>query len=192
MKARHKQERSTAGRALPERSVIPENLGEVGESVWIDVIRKMDEVYSELLQYEVALEQKNAELEETQQFLFSVLTSMSDILIVCDRKGAIQEVNRALVKLVGREAAALRGVCVLELLADKASREQAAQFIHHLQGEGLTDCELQFRATDGTAIPVAVNWTPRYNTGGQGGGHGAGGAPGGGTQARLSSAAGSA
>lgn len=164
MKARHKQERSTAGRALPERSVIPENLGEVGESVWIDVIRKMDEVYSELLQYEVALEQKNAELEETQQFLFSVLTSMSDILIVCDRKGAIQEVNRALVKLVGREAAALRGVCVLELLADKASREQAAQFIHHLQGEGLTDCELQFRATDGTAIPVAVNWTPRYNT----------------------------
>ncbi|MEZ5617482.1 MAG: hypothetical protein R3E40_04290 [Rhodocyclaceae bacterium] len=51
----------------------------VGEDVWIDVIRKMDEVYSDLLQYEVALEEKNAKLEETQKFIFSVLTSMSDV-----------------------------------------------------------------------------------------------------------------
>ena len=42
----------------------------VGEQVWIDVIRKMDEVYSDLLQYEVALEEKNAALEETQNFMF--------------------------------------------------------------------------------------------------------------------------
>ncbi|WP_333841079.1 PAS domain-containing protein [Pelomicrobium sp.] len=176
--------------------MIPKNLGEVGESVWIDVIRKMDEVYSELLQYEVALEQKNAELEETQQFLFSVLTSMSDILIVCDRKGAIQEVNRALVKLVGREAAALRGVCVLELLADKASRERAAQFIYHLHGEGLTDCELQFPGDrwhgDPGRCELDASLQHGGQGGGQGGGHGAGGAPGGGTQARLSSIAGSA
>ena len=62
----------------------------VGEDVWIDVIRKMDEVYSDLLQYEVALEEKNAKLEETQKFIFSVLTSMSDVLVVCDRHGVIQ------------------------------------------------------------------------------------------------------
>ena len=46
------------------------------ESVWIEVIRKMDEVYSDLLQYQVALEENNVELEETQQFVHSVLTSM--------------------------------------------------------------------------------------------------------------------
>jgi len=42
----------------------------------------MDEVYNELLQYEVVLEQKNSELEESQQFIFSILTSMSDLLVV--------------------------------------------------------------------------------------------------------------
>ena len=81
----------------------------VGEDVWIDVIRKMDEVYSDLLQYEVALEEKNAKLEETQKFIFSVLTSMSDVLVVCDRHGIIQEVNQALADLVGQSESELRG-----------------------------------------------------------------------------------
>ena len=56
----------------------------VDESTWLDVIQKMDEVYSDLLQYEVALEDKNSALEESQQFIVSVLTSMSDVLLVCD------------------------------------------------------------------------------------------------------------
>ena len=30
----------------------------VGEDVWLDVIRKMDEVYSQLVQDEIALEEK--------------------------------------------------------------------------------------------------------------------------------------
>jgi two-component system sensor histidine kinase HupT/HoxJ len=55
------------------------------DGIWLDVIRKMDEVYNDLLQYEVALEEKNATLEDTQQFISSVLTSMSDLLIVCSR-----------------------------------------------------------------------------------------------------------
>ena len=37
-------------------------MGAVGEHVWIDVIQKMDEVYNDLLQYEVALEEKNRSL----------------------------------------------------------------------------------------------------------------------------------
>ena len=49
----------------------------VGEAVWIDVIRKMDEVYNDLLQYEVALEEKNSALEASHQFIESVLSSMS-------------------------------------------------------------------------------------------------------------------
>ena len=58
-----------------------------GETAWIEVIQKMDEVYNDLLQYEVALEEKNAALEESHQFIESVLASMSDILIVCDQIG---------------------------------------------------------------------------------------------------------
>lgn len=36
------------------------------DGIWLDVIRKMDEVYIDLLQYEFALEEKNATLEHTQ------------------------------------------------------------------------------------------------------------------------------
>ena len=50
------------------------------DMVWLDVIHKMDEVYNDLLKYEVALEEKNAALEDSQQFISSVLTSMSDVL----------------------------------------------------------------------------------------------------------------
>lgn len=77
---------SNPERLLPDSTALlaaaPEG---VGEGAWIDVIQKMDEVYSDLLQYEVALEEKNARLEESQGFILSVLTSISDILVVCDR-----------------------------------------------------------------------------------------------------------
>ena len=53
------------------------------ESMWVDVIHRMDEVYSELLRNETDLERKNAELEEAQTFISSVVASVSDILIAC-------------------------------------------------------------------------------------------------------------
>jgi len=62
----------------------------------------MDEVYSQLIHDEVELEKKNAELEQSQQFIFSVLSAMSDVLVVCDARGLIEETNSALCELVGR------------------------------------------------------------------------------------------
>jgi two-component system sensor histidine kinase HupT/HoxJ len=41
----------------------------VGEEVWIEVIRKMDEVYEDLIRQEVALEEKNQALEASQRSL---------------------------------------------------------------------------------------------------------------------------
>ncbi len=135
----------------------------VGEDVWIDVIRKMDEVYSDLLQYEVALEEKNAKLEETQKFIFSVLTSMSDVLVVCDRHGVIQEANQALADLVGKSEAELRGTHLVDLFADEASCEQARRFLRDLHSERIQDCELHFKCRYAPEMPVAVNCTPRLS-----------------------------
>ena len=135
----------------------------VGEDVWIDVIRKMDEVYSDLLQYEVALEEKNAKLEETQKFIFSVLTSMSDVLVVCDRHGVIQEVNQALADLVGQSEAELRGTPLIDLFSDDASSEQARRFLRDLHSERIQDCELHFKCRYAPEMPVAVNCTPRLS-----------------------------
>jgi two-component system sensor histidine kinase HupT/HoxJ len=138
----------------------------VGEDVWIDVIRKMDEVYSDLLQYEVALEEKNAALEESQKFIFGVLSSMSDVLVVCDRDGIVEEVNRALAELVGRDEAELRGAPLASLFADAAARERVEAFMRDPAAAHAHDCELQFRTRHG-ATPVAVNCTRRLSPSGR-------------------------
>ncbi|MCF8198663.1 MAG: PAS domain S-box protein [Sulfuritalea sp.] len=133
------------------------------DGIWLDVIRKMDEVYNDLLQYEVALEEKNATLEDTQQFISSVLTSMSDLLIVCSRAGVIESVNEALASLLGLEAAALHGRIVFDLFADDESRQRAGRLFADLGGQSVEDVEMQLRAANGSAIPVSLNCTPRYN-----------------------------
>jgi two-component system sensor histidine kinase HupT/HoxJ len=137
------------------------------EDVWLEVIQKMDEVYSDLLQYEVALEDKNAALEESQQFIVSVLTSMSDVLLVCNRAGVIEDVNLSLQHLLGRDGAGLKGRNIFDLFADETSRQQAQHFFAGHVGETLHDCEMQFRGADGGAIPVSLNCTPRYGATGK-------------------------
>ena len=62
-----------------------------------------------LIDDEVELEKKNSELEQSQQFIFSVLTSMSDVLVVCNEAGRIEQTNAALCELVGRSEDQLRG-----------------------------------------------------------------------------------
>jgi two-component system sensor histidine kinase HupT/HoxJ len=52
----------------PELPAAPQLPG-VGEEVWIEVIHKMDEVYEDLIRQEVALEEKNHELEASQRSL---------------------------------------------------------------------------------------------------------------------------
>lgn len=141
----------------------PGELVGVDEDVWMDVIHKMDEVYSDLLQYEVALEEKNKRLEESQQFILSVLTSMSDIMVVCDRNGLIEDVNKSLVEFCGMDAGDLRGESVLTLFADDASRARAREILTNQAASGVHDCELSLRGRDGNAVPVSLNCTARYS-----------------------------
>lgn len=135
----------------------------VGEAVWIDVIRKMDEVYNDLLQYEVALEEKNAALEESHQFIESVLSSMSDILIVCDRHGNVEEVNASLQRFTGKQEAALKNTPVFDLFADDTSRSRVREFFSPQQRSATHDVELMIAGADGSAVPVSVNCTPRLS-----------------------------
>lgn len=148
-----------AGEAVPELSA---NEG-LGDQAWISVIQKMDEVYSDLLRYEVALEEKNAALEDSQNFILSVLTSISDILIVCNRSGVIEDVNESLVRFTGRPSEQLRGSSVFDLFADQPSREMVEKL---LQGSGETqhDCELNLKTAEGGTMPVSLNCTGRFSS----------------------------
>lgn len=138
-------------------------LAATGEQAWIEVIQKMDEVYNDLLQYEVALEEKNAALEESHQFIESVLAAMSDVVIVCDRNGGIVEVNPALCQLSGHSPEELVSTQVFDLFADETERAKARDAFARYARDGLHDCEFFLRAGDGSTVPVSMNCTPRLS-----------------------------
>ena len=149
---------------LPEPATLFDG---VNEEVWIEVIQKMDEVYNDLIQYEVALEEKNAELEESHQFIESVLSSMSDVLIVCDRHGAVLDVNAALRRFTGLSEESLKGLSVFALFAEGDSQETARRLFAASPHQEAHDCELCLRAGDGGAFPFSVNCTPRLSSTGK-------------------------
>ncbi len=153
------RQRQTSSVRLP----VPNEMEPFSESAWIDVVRSMDEVYNELLQYEVVLEQKNSELEESQQFIFSILTSMSDLLVVCDRNGVIEEVNQSLLVFTGKTEQEMKGTKLATLFADESASATAKRMISGLTTEPANDVELQVRTRDGNTTPVAFNFTPRLS-----------------------------
>jgi len=140
----------------------------VDESTWLDVIQKMDEVYTRLIDDEVELEKKNSELEQSQQFIFSVLTSMSDVLVVCNEAGRIEQANAALCELVGRSEDQLRGTRLDELLADEASVALARAAMTKpdapRKGEAI---ELNLLDRLGKQVSVDANCTPRMGANGR-------------------------
>ncbi len=140
------------------------------ETAWLDVIEKMEEVYSQLVQDEIALEEKNAQLEQSQQFIFSLLTAMSDVLVACDEGCRIEETNAALRELVGRGDEALRGRHLAELLAGDAHRERLRTALTNAPRRGST-VEIDLTDAQGQPVPVDFNITPRFNGAGQLVGH---------------------
>ena len=148
---------------LPE----PGEMEPFSESAWIEVVRSMDEVYNELLQYEVVLEQKNTKLEESQQFIYSILTSMSDLLVVCGRNCIIEEVNQSLLAFTGKTEGELKGEKLSSLFMDENSYAAARRVIAGLTSAQANDVELHFRSKDDVGTPVALNFTPRLSAAGK-------------------------
>lgn len=146
--------------------------GSLDEEAWLEVIGKMDEVYSRLVQDEIALEEKNAELEQSQQFIAGLLSSMSDVLLACDTEGRIEESNAALSRQVALDEQTLRGRSVYELLADDASRERLRVTLAGLSQVGASaSLEVNFRDSHGTAQPVDISCTVRSTAHGRCIGH---------------------
>ncbi|VAX06012.1 Signal transduction histidine kinase HoxJ (hydrogenase regulation) [hydrothermal vent metagenome] len=137
-------------------------LSPVTETVWIEVIQKMDSVYADLVRSQVELEEKNAALEEAQQFIDSVLSAMTDVLIVCDTQGIIQQVNAALEKLTGKSAKDFLHRPLTEVFSREASAV-VEQLAHKLCHESLVDCEVSVLCADGSRAPLAMNGSSRYD-----------------------------
>lgn len=144
----------------------PLQLSESTENAWIEVIQKMDKVYADLVHYQVELEQKNAELEETQQFIRSVLESMTEVLIVCDIQGRIVQVNQALEDFTGKTESQLLRRPFNELFGLE-SQPLVGQFAEKLGSDAIVDCEVNLQTFEGSSILLAMNCSSRYDVKGR-------------------------
>ena len=132
------------------------------ESAWREVIRRVDEVYSDLIRYEADLERKNSELEEAQGFISSVIASVSDILIVCDGTGRILQVNPAFLRLVGRSQQDAVGRYLAEFLAEK-DRADAIRIVSSGAEGRVDECELRFESEHGRSDVFAMVCSTRFD-----------------------------
>ena len=137
-----------------------------GEEMWIDVIAKMDAVYSDLLRYEVDLEAKNAELEAAEGFISSVIASVSDILVVVDERAVVVQVNPAFVRLVARPMAQVVGRPFVDLVVESDAAFARIALLSGVEGE-VRELELSFLTPGGPSDLMAVNFSARFDHNGQ-------------------------
>ncbi len=132
------------------------------DQAWIEVIQHMDEIYADLVKYQVDLEEKNSALENAQKFIQSILSSMSDLLIVCDINGNIQQVNQALVCCLGFECSNLEGKSLSYIFSDKHA-PMIADFPEHIRSGSIIDCEVDLINMKKQTVPMAINCSARFD-----------------------------
>ena len=152
-----------SGRGLLERVALPEDRdgAEHDDARWIEVIRKMDEIYAELVRYQVELEEKNSELEQAHRFISDVLGTMSDAVVVCDRDGTVIEGNRALEALCGQPGDAIRDRSLVSLFASE-HEEAVERLRRRARSVPVHDVELSLRGA-AESVPVSVSATARHD-----------------------------
>ena len=132
------------------------------DQAWIEVIQRMDSIYADLVHYQVELEEKNSELQNAKRFIESVISSMTEILIVCDLNGRIQQVNQALVDHLGTAADLLIGESLTVLFSAK-DLPRVADFPRHIRDGSLIECEVDLVDSAGELVPIALNCSARVD-----------------------------
>jgi len=134
----------------------------MADDAWVEVIQRMDVIYADLVNSQVALEEKNAELEQAQQFIESVLSSMHDVLVVTNIDGRIQRSNLTLEKLTGKNSKELEGK-PLNILFPKTAITQVDEFPEKIRSGNLVDCEIDMLDANGNSVPMAVTCKAHFD-----------------------------
>ncbi|WP_207063016.1 sensor histidine kinase [Motiliproteus sp. SC1-56] len=142
------------------------SLDAAAEAAWVDVVHQMEEVYSDLIKYQVEIEKKNQALEDAQHFIDNVLTTMTDVLIVTDTQGRIRQVNRALEQALGVAEAELLGRAYLDLFSAD-SRRQIENFRRQGGELAFRDRELHLTLGRGAETPLSMNCASRHDARGR-------------------------
>lgn len=132
----------------------------LSEDAWRDVIAAMDRTYSELVDYQELLEKRNRELDEMRQFMSSVLSSVSDLLIVVDKNRRIERTGGAIAKILGSAGAAEPGTSLGDL-PEAGSRDTLLDAVDRvMRGGEPAMVEVGFLTPDGPT-PLEISVSPR-------------------------------
>ena len=137
--------------------------GKVSDEAWIEVIHRMDEVYADLVRNQLEIDEKNGALEEAQHFIDSVLSSMTDVLVVCDLDGRIVRTNAAAEAILGVANSDLERLPLRTIFARESHAfvDGLAQRI--LSNPKVDDVEAALSSNDGTPVLLSVNCAARYD-----------------------------
>ncbi|GAB6968772.1 ATP-binding protein [Komagataeibacter kakiaceti JCM 25156] len=132
------------------------------EQVWLNVLHKMDETWAELMEQQVALERKNAELEDAHTFMAGVFDAMSDILVACDTSLCVVRTNQAAERLFPATSASTRAWRLKDLIhpTSPTGAEDVAAAMARRQR--LEDREFVLSTVNGP-LPFAVNGAALYD-----------------------------
>ena len=135
---------------------------ELGEQVWADVLSAVDRTYAELIEYQERLEARNLELQVLQDFLASVLASISDHLVVVSREGRIEEASRSFCEAMGADPGALAGQPFDRFLPDASGLRLQAAVAAAMRERRPQTVQLDLTGRAGP-VPLEVSVTPRLD-----------------------------
>ncbi|WP_094463385.1 MULTISPECIES: sensor histidine kinase [Pannonibacter] len=136
--------------------------GALSDEVWMEVLSAVDRTYADLVEYQGRLERQNAELEAMRRFLASILASVSDVLIILDRNGDIEETSASLLRHLDVDHDRVTGRPVASLFARDEQGALAAAMTRVMQTRQPETIEAHLVAEAG-AMPLELNLAPRLD-----------------------------
>lgn len=134
----------------------------INDEVWMEVLSAVDRTYADLVDYQERLERQNAELETMRRFLASVLASVSDVLIVLDRNGIIEETSASLLTHVGTGQASMAGLPVAGLFSEPCRPGVAEAMARVMQTRTAETIEAELVGHAGN-VPLELSLSPRLD-----------------------------
>lgn len=127
---------------------------------WAEVLAAVDKAYAELVSNQERLERQNEVLHEFGRLLGSILSSVSDLMLVLGRSGVIEEVSASAGTMTGRSASALAGAKA-DAIFEQESAARVRQAVETLRfSKAPSQFEAMVRTPDGPA-PFDVSISAR-------------------------------
>lgn len=131
---------------------VQQDSSKLTEDAWIEVIEQMEHVYTQLINHQVELEQKNRELEEVNQLISSVQRSMTEVLLVTDLSGKVIQVNLSLEQLANETALQLNNQDISAFFCNED--QDTIAFVHQQKEFSQHEVTFQF---NNKSYPIVLN-----------------------------------